>query len=282
MGEVSSVEDRDVVRGRVVGELGEPYALSEEQVSGFQADGWVHLPGLLSAEQAGAIYGGLKSFGDIEVGADEEWLTTEEYQQVLRMQDGMAWKDEFFRDVATSRRFADTALKLMGAAEAKFILDMAFIKPAEKGLPTAFHQDWPYWPFDRQGALTIWVALVDLPVESGTLQFLEGSHRAGPLGQYNRVAGDDIRLEYPSLESDFPRVGGTALKAGDATVHMDMTVHGAGPNETDRERAAYTARYLTSKARFTGIPHRHFDSFGMSVGDEFGNVDAFPTVRLND
>lgn len=278
MGDVVDVVS---VRDRVVGELGQGYDLSAEQVSFFGQNGWVTLPGLLSGEQAGAIYEGLKSFGDLEVGEDEKWLTTDEYQQVLRMQDGMAWKDEFFRGVATSRRFADTALRLMGLAEAKFILDMAFIKPAEKGLPTAFHQDWPYWPFDRQGALTIWVALVDLPEESGTLQFLSGSHRAGPLGQFNRVAGDDIRLAYPSLEQDFPVGGGKALKAGDATVHMDMTVHGAGPNNTDFERAAYTARYLTPRARWTGSPHRHFDSFGITAGEEFGSLEAFPTVRLD-
>lgn len=274
------VGGRDVVRERVLGELGEPYGLTEEQVVSFSANGWVHLPGLLSAEQAGVIYEGLQHFGTLDVGKDEEWLTTEEYQQVLKMQDGMAWKDEFFKGVALSPRLAQTALRLMGLTEAKFILDMAFIKPAEKGLPTAFHQDWPYWPFDRQGALTIWVALVDLPAESGTLQFLEGSHRAGPLGQFNRVAGDDIRLAYPTLEKDFPPVAGTALKAGDATVHMDMTVHGAGPNETDKERAAYTARYLTGSARWTGSPHRHFDSFAMTPGVEFNDVDAFPTVRL--
>ncbi|PKW16770.1 phytanoyl-CoA dioxygenase family protein [Saccharopolyspora spinosa] len=271
--------ERNQIRDRVVKQLDTPYDLDPARVTSFAENGWVHLPGLLNAEEAGEIYAGLKEFGDLEVGSDEKWLVTEEYQQVLRMQDGMAWEDQFFRNVAVSRRLSETALALMGLDEAKFILDMAFIKPAEKGKPTAFHQDWPYWPFDRQGALTIWIALVDLPAESGTLQFLSGSHRAGPLGQFNRVPGDDIRNAYPSLSDDFPVAAGKALKAGDATVHMDMTVHGSGPNETEHERAAYTARYLTPSARYTGSPHRHFDAMKMECGVEFGSVDAFPTVR---
>ncbi|RJQ90091.1 phytanoyl-CoA dioxygenase family protein [Amycolatopsis panacis] len=87
------------------------------------------------------------------------------------MQDGMAWHDEFFRGVAVSRRLGETSLALMGADEAKFILDLAFIKPAEKGRPTAFHQDWPRPAgrtddLDRAGRSACRVGHVAVPVQA--------------------------------------------------------------------------------------------------------------------
>lgn len=267
--------DATVLNGSL---LDEDYDLSAEQVEVFHRDGWLKLPGLLDATTAKDIYARLAGFGGLEPSEAEKWMTDPAYQKVLKQKDGMAWSDDFFRDLATSRRLSSAALALMKVDAASFILDMAFIKPGGGGGDTPMHQDYPHWPFDRRGTLTIWVALTDLSEETGTLRFLRGSHLEGPLGRFSRAADDDLRNDHPDIEARCPVEGGSALKAGDATVHWDMTVHGARGNTTPNERAAYTARYVPAGTRYTGSPHRHFDGFGLETNQRFDESGSFPTV----
>lgn len=261
-------------------ELDHPYPVSDDQIEHFHREGWVRLPGLLDAGTVAGILDGLDSGAErVKPTATEKWMTASAYSKVLTSHDGMAWKQPFFHQLGTSARLTSAALRLMRCEEGLFIHDMSFIKPASDGLQTPYHQDFPHWPFDRVGAITVWVALTDLSVDMGPLRFLAGSHHEPPLGRFSRGVGDDMREAVPHL-ADYPIAGGQQLRAGDATVHMDLTVHGAGPNTTDRVRAAYTARYMPTDVLYTGSPHRHFDRFGLTAGASFSESADIPRVRL--
>jgi ectoine hydroxylase-related dioxygenase (phytanoyl-CoA dioxygenase family) len=260
--------------------LDTPYPVTDEQAEHFADRGWVRLPGLLDAATVERILVELDEGAElVKPTATEKWMTANDYGRVLRSHDGMAWKQPFFHDLGTSARLTSAALRLMRIDEGLFIHDMSFIKPGP-GLPTPYHQDFPHWPFDRIGAITIWVALTDLDPGTGPLRFLAGSHREPPLGRFSRSVGDDMREAYPHLAGKYPVEGGERLAAGDATVHTDLTIHGSGPNTTPATRAAYTARYLPTNVLYTGSPHRHFDAFGLTPGESFGQSEAVPRVRL--
>jgi ectoine hydroxylase-related dioxygenase (phytanoyl-CoA dioxygenase family) len=260
--------------------LHETYPVTDGQVEHFHEHGWVRLPGLLGERTVARILDELDAGADlVKPTATEKWMTQSEYSKVLRSHDGMAWKQPFFHELGTSARLTSAALRLMRQDQAQFIHDMSFIKPGTEGLPTPFHQDFPHWPFDRTGAITIWVALTDLAAETGTLKFLGGSHREPPLGRFSRAVGDDMRAAYPHLDK-YPVEGGEGLRAGDATVHMDLTIHGSGPNTTDHIRAAYTARYMPLDVLYTGSPHRHFDRFGLTPGEPFAAADTIPRIGI--
>lgn len=259
--------------------LDQQYPVSQASLDQFRRDGWAPLPGLLSPELAGEIRQRLfASDGLVAPTKTEKWMTTGDYQRVLRMHDGMAWKDDWFKALALSPRLSSLALKLIGQDEGLFIHDMSFIKTGDEGEPTPFHQDYPHWPFDRTGAFTIWIALTDMSEDMGTLQFLPGSPKEGPLGRYSRGVGDDMCKAHPDLLQKYPPAGGKALRAGDATVHVDLMVHGSGGNNTGRERAAYTVRYMPADVLYTGAPHRHFDTFGLASGDKVADSPLVPHI----
>jgi hypothetical protein len=259
--------------------LRQPYPVTDGQVEHFHEHGWVRLPRLLGPETVSRILHELDAGAElVKPTATEKWMTQSAYSQVLRSHDGMAWKQPFFHELGTSTRLTSAALRLMRQDEGLFIHDMSFFKPGTEGLPTPFHQDFPHWPFDRAAAITIWVALTDLASETGTLRFLGGSHREPPLGRFSRAVGDDMRNAYPHLAEKYPVEAGEGLEAGDATVHMDLTIHGSGPNTTDDTRAAYTARYMPLDVLYTGSPHRHFDRFGLTPGAPFADAEAIPRI----
>ena len=255
------------------------YSIPPESVEQFRRDGWTRLPGLISPELAGEIMRRLyASDNTVAPTATEKWMTTGDYQRVLKMHDGMAWKDDWFKRLALSPRLSGLALKLIGQDEGLFIHDMSFIKTGDEGEPTPFHQDFPHWPFDRTGAFTIWIALTDMTEDMGTLQFLPGSIKEGPLGRYSRSVGDDMCKANPYLLEKYRKEGGTPLRAGDATVHVDLMVHGANGNSTGRDRAAYTLRYMPRDVLYTGAPHRHFDKFGLKSGESFTDSPLVPHI----
>jgi ectoine hydroxylase-related dioxygenase (phytanoyl-CoA dioxygenase family) len=262
-------------------ELDREYRISEETVVQFRRDGWAPLPGLLSAELAAEILRRLTGERVAAATQTKNGTAAGDYQRVLRMHDGMAPNADWFRALVLSPRLTSPALRLIGQDDGLFLRDMLLIKTGAGGEPTPFHQDFPHWPFDRTGAFTIWIALTDVSEDMGSLRFLPGSAREGPLGRYSRSAGDDMCEAKPYLREKYPPVGGTAMRAGDATVHGDLTVHGSGGNTSGRERAAYTVRYMPTDVLYTGAPQRHFDQFGLSAGDRIADSPLIPHIGRN-
>jgi len=130
-------------------------------------------------------------------------------------------------------RLADVARALLGDDDVKVFWDKTFVKPpaSEGTRESVWHQDFPYNPIDRRGMLTIWVALEDVPAESGALRFVPRSHHLGPLGRLDLVS-QDYELDDILRSDDFDLVGDAVtvpLLAGDATAHDALTLHGAGP-----------------------------------------------------
>lgn len=65
------------------------------------------------------------------------------------------------------------------------------------------------------------------------------------------------------------------MKAGDAQVHWDLTVHGAAADISEPAREVFTMRCIRADTLYTGSPHPHFASFGMAPGSRFDEVPDF-------
>jgi ectoine hydroxylase-related dioxygenase (phytanoyl-CoA dioxygenase family) len=257
------------------------YPLSEEQVTSLHEDGWARLPGLLSKEAVEAIRSNLATeqvrsdVGQIRSGAVGRLAEGVRNSNISHQ--GMAWRSPFFHTIATSRRVAGTAVRLMREPAALMSQDITFIKPRE-GAPTNPHQDYSYKPFDRWGEVALWIALVDISEDMGPLYYFKGSHREGPLGLHH---GGDIRDQYPKRSFDCDIVGGKAMAAGDAQAHWDLTIHGAVANDTDRAREAYVPRYMRAETCYTGQSYVFYDKFELKVGSRFADCGGFPLVGPN-
>lgn len=180
-------------------------------------------------------------------------------------------------------RWAAIARQLVGE-DVRVFWDKTFVKPpASDGTrESVWHQDFPYNPIDRRGMLTIWIALEDVPADAGALRFVPGSHRLGPLGRHDLVSRE---YEVSDLlrEDDLELVGEPVtvpLSAGEATVHDALTLHGAGPNLSDRPRRAWTVVYLPASTRYTGGPHPQegVNSAGLVTFEPFDQ----PRFRVSD
>jgi ectoine hydroxylase-related dioxygenase (phytanoyl-CoA dioxygenase family) len=143
---------------------------------------------------------------------------------------------------------------------------------------TFWHQDDPSSPFDRDGAVVVWLALTDLTPDTGTMRFLNGSRREGRLGRLNlNQEGADMFELYPDLASHEISEPLT-YAAGDATAHHGLTLHFAPSNTSSQPRWAYIRAYFAADARYTGSPWFHMDGLGLQV-DQLIENPKFPLVH---
>jgi ectoine hydroxylase-related dioxygenase (phytanoyl-CoA dioxygenase family) len=145
------------------------------------------------------------------------------------------------------------------------------------GRRTPWHQDHYYWPLDTDAALTMWLALVDVPLEMGPMTFASGSHRAGELGPLPISEETDARLARVVEERRFSLVS-TPLRAGDATFHSSRTLHSARPNLTASRREVMTVIYFADGTRVCepDNPHQKVDLDVFLAGAQPGEPAAGP------
>ena len=73
-----------------------------------------------------------------------------------------------------SRRFARPPPTL-GVEGVRLYHDQGLVKEPGGG-DTPWHQDRYYWPLDTERTVTLWMPLVDVPAEIGTMTFARGTH----------------------------------------------------------------------------------------------------------
>jgi ectoine hydroxylase-related dioxygenase (phytanoyl-CoA dioxygenase family) len=156
------------------------------------------------------------------------------------------------------RLYTRVAAELLGEPSPRLLWDKTFAKPpaAAGTRQTVWHQDLPQVPVDRRGFLTIWVAVDDVPEESGALRFVPRSKWLGPLGRFDLV-GAEPDLEDILTDEDRMMVGKPVtvpLRAGEATVHDGLTLHGAGENLSTRPRVGWTLSFVPAASLWTGLP----------------------------
>ena len=142
--------------------------------------------------------------------------------------------------------------------------------------PTAFHQDFITFAVDRSGGLTFWFPLEAYGPDSGTMSFVNGSNRAGVLGDYTTYGGGDALDVFPELRA-LERSEPITYELGDITVHTHLTVHGAGRNLLDRPRWAYILITQPADVCWNGTPCPNFDHSAMKPWEPFGD-ERFPVI----
>jgi ectoine hydroxylase-related dioxygenase (phytanoyl-CoA dioxygenase family) len=112
-------------------------------------------------------------------------------------------------------------------------------KPPRHGHDTPWHQDEAFWELDLgYHACGVWLALDDVDVDNGCMQFMPGSHRHGIVS--HRHLHDDPMVSVLVIDDvDETRAVPVPLRAGGATFHTQRTMHHTGPNRTDAARRAY-------------------------------------------
>jgi ectoine hydroxylase-related dioxygenase (phytanoyl-CoA dioxygenase family) len=231
--------------------LDSDYPLSVEQITKFQTNGHILLRAVASPEEIGpyrqAITAHTTEFAKRYKALEER----DTYGRAFIQFENLWQRHPEVAAFTLARRFARIAAELMGVEGVRIYHDQSLYKEPGGG-HTPWHQDQSYWPLDGAKAGTLWMPLVDVSAEMGTMRFASGSHTLGYLG--NIVISDESEsyLERLVRENGYPVALAGAMAAGDCTFHNGWTIHGAPGNASaDRTREVMTIIYVEDGAVIT-------------------------------
>ncbi len=249
------------------------YPLQPQQRDSFSKDGHILLRGLAKPEELAtareAILASVK-----ELNHETRALADRDTYGKAFLQTMNLWRhNETVKQFVLARRFAKVAAELMGVSGVRLYHDQALFKESGGG-PTPWHQDQHYWPLDTDKTITMWMPLIDLIPEMGTMHFASGSHTGGYLGDLPISDKSEEVLEAFIKDKGYPVVRSGAMGAGDATFHTGWCLHGAPGNTRPTTREAMTVIYFADGVRVAPIdnPNRQsdLDSWlpGLKSGDQ--------------
>ncbi|MGI8924560.1 MAG: phytanoyl-CoA dioxygenase family protein [Fimbriimonadales bacterium] len=173
---------------------------------------------IASGEEANAVWSGPQM--ERIAKADAVVLHTHNVQQY-----SAKWLRAF-----THPKFLEVATAILGA---NVILHHSklFQKPAEQGAPFPMHQDWTYFPTEKDTMLAAIIHVSPATDEMGCLRVYPGSHKLG------RVQGSSGQMPSQMLDNH-PIEGATPLEAepGDVLFFHYFTLHGSMPNRSSETR----------------------------------------------
>ncbi len=241
-------------QGSALPDLNTDYALTVEQISAFQQNGHALLKAVCSPEEIAAyrpiLNQAAERFNTETRPLEERDTYGKAFLQIMNL-----WEqDSAVRRFTLARRFAKIAAALLGTDGVRLYHDQALFKEPGGG-PTPWHQDQSYWPLDTRKTVTMWMPLVPILPEIGSMTFASGSHAHGDLRPVRDDApiSDDSERDFNDLVADrgFPKVHYGAMQAGDATFHTGWTLHCAPGNPTSTMREVMTIIYFADGTHVT-------------------------------
>ncbi|OYT73972.1 MAG: phytanoyl-CoA dioxygenase [Armatimonadetes bacterium JP3_11] len=220
--------------------LGKQYTLTDEQVAFYQEQGYLHLPGVLTREEANSlreeahalIHRLAKTRGG-ESAVQAQWGSAKlvsELPTTLLHCHNVQFHSAAFTRLICDPRLTDRIADLIGP-NIQLHHTKLFIKPPERGAPFPMHQDYPYFPHEKHTMLAAIFFFDDAPPEKGCLLVMPGSHKLGPI-PHDPEGGWHLPIAQYPLESATP----VPAQAGDVVVFNYLTIHGSGVNTSSEAR----------------------------------------------
>lgn len=219
------------------------YRLSKEQLEFFEEFGYLANVKLLDDDQIKSLQSELTEIMDPAHPRHElfyEFHSNESTDPASTVFHALgAWRvTDGYHDILWNPAFVMAASQLFGNAAVRFWHDQLFYKPPYNGGVVAWHQDYSYWT--RTGPiqhLTCWMGLDDVNTENGCLYYVPKSHTWGLLEKPVLTGDMDGLLEFMTEEQkkNFKPIP-IEMKAGEATFHHPLMVHGSFKNTSDRPR----------------------------------------------
>lgn len=210
-----------------------PQSLTKDQIRTWNADGYLGPLDFYSPEEITDIreYFDALLSDTLAAGRDSYSISS------AHLKHGRVW------DILTNHKIVACVSDLLGRDVIGWGSHF-FCKMPGDGKRVDWHQDCSYWPLTPTKAITVWLAIDDADAANGCMEVYNGSHTHGLLDFESSEASDGNVLDQ-SIKS--PEKYGnhnlTPLRAGQASIHSDLLVHGSSPNDSDRRRCGLTLRY---------------------------------------
>ena len=217
-------------------------ALTPQQISQFQQDGYTSVPHFFSAREVQALQAEVERFkreGLVRnVATDGDGQTPSQSKANLQLIP-LFDKSELVRALPFTPQVTEAITQLIGAP-AILHLDQMFLKPGRHGAGTDWHQDNAYFKVaDPLRGTAMWIAIHDATIANGTLHVVPGSHRE--IYEHSRDPNSDhhIHCQVPQ-----ERAVPIELAAGGVAFFCYGTAHCTRSNQTDGERAGMAFHFL--------------------------------------
>jgi non-haem Fe2+, alpha-ketoglutarate-dependent halogenase len=216
-----------------------PKVLSREQVERFNREGYLLPLRIFSPAEVAE----LRTYFDnllakyMSEGKDSYSISS------AHLRHGRVW------DVLTNPRVVAIVSDLLGPGVVAWGSHF-FCKMPRDGKTVSWHQDASYWPLTPSKAVTVWLAIDDADRGNACMKYIPGTHVLGHL-TYQLSENDPANVLNQTVP-DVEKYGEPVyveLKAGEASLHSDLLLHGSEANTSDRRRCGLTLRFTTGDVR---------------------------------
>ncbi|WP_308638502.1 phytanoyl-CoA dioxygenase family protein [Paenibacillus silvisoli] len=234
-------------------QLDSEYPLTGEQIASYQSNGHILLKNVLSADEINyyepLIANTVREHNYQTKPVEERDTYGKAFIQICNL-----WQmNEGVARYVLARRFAKIAAELMGVDGVRIYHDQALFKEPGGG-HTPWHQDQVYWPLDTPNTITLWMPLVPISEEVGSMTFVDGSHTSGYMSR-QFISDESHKTLNSYIEGKgLPKTSYGAMAAGDATFHAGWTLHSAPGNPSSSMREVMTIIYVADGVNVMANP----------------------------
>jgi ectoine hydroxylase-related dioxygenase (phytanoyl-CoA dioxygenase family) len=211
--------------------------LSPEQLKFYQENGYLHVKGLFTREEAAAfrqeahaLIDRLQKISTVEATWESAREVTMTKTSLLHCHD-VQFQSALLTRLIVDERLTGVAADIIGTPNVQLHHNKLFIKPPEKGSPFPMHQDRPFFPHDKDSMIAAIIHFDDAPLAKGCVRVVPGSHKLGPI-EHLQTGGWHLPLEQYPIESSVA----CEAEAGDVLFFSYLTIHGSGVNVSNEAR----------------------------------------------
>ena len=122
------------------------------------------------------------------------------------------------------------------------------VKESNPDSASPMHQDASFVNEPEYCSVSVWVALEDIGINNGCLQFLPGSHRLFNAVRYIPYSNAHIEVYAPVLHPFLTR---HSIRSGEAFVFYNAVVHASPPNNSSSDRVIPVMGFYNQAASFS-------------------------------
>lgn len=124
-----------------------------------------------------------------------------------------------------------------------------FVKPPRQGGLFPMHQDYPYFPHEKNTMMAAIIHLTPANLENGCVRVVPGSHKKGP------IECEPGTNYLPTADWPVEEAKPCPAEIGDALLFNYLTVHGSGPNVSDDPRYTVLVQMRAADDEPTVVTH---------------------------